>query len=208
MSEINGNQDNFLSVKEFSERVHYSEHHVRTLIRKGKIQGHKAEDRRKWYIPLVEINRFKGEIKKVPVDNIKVSENVEKPNVTGNTKLINHFEQIADVANQILGGLGHIKAISKNSFKCYGEYDKTGFESKILSRDDLVDFLQCNLIAAYNKNSTIVKFFLKHIEAEDEKCREIIEYAKSSPVELFNLLQLISLKKELRGECDICNSWH
>lgn len=118
-----------------------------------------------------------------------------------------HFVELSHIATDILGGIGYIRPVGRNYYRCYGIENKLSSVFKMLSRDELVDWLQCNMIATYNQNSTLMNCFQNHMAAENSNCEDMSEYIQNSPVEFFKLLQFVAVRKTFKGTCDICRDW-
>jgi excisionase family DNA binding protein len=196
----------YITVKEFALKVRYNERQIRRCIESGEIKASRAGRRRKWLIHISEVERFRGG--KAPdsslIEEVKNIKN--EPAGIYHEEEKGHFQQLSHVAKTILGGIGHIQRLG-NRYRFYGPEEIPGSILKTLTRTQLVDLLQCQLISAYNENSTLCKCFYAHLRAENSKCEDMFEYAESSPEELFKFLQLVALRKTFKGKCDICKDW-
>jgi hypothetical protein len=119
-----------------------------------------------------------------------------------------HYNKLSQVATEILGGLSNMQALGENSFRCYGLEDQPGYNSKVLNREKLIEWLHINMIAIYNQNLTLLNSFRNHLTAEDPKCEDLYECLEKSPEKFFRLLQKVALRKTFKGKCEICEDWH
>ncbi|MFC2123060.1 excisionase family DNA-binding protein [Bacteroidota bacterium] len=197
-----------LTVRELAKQINYSPRHIYRFIQLGKITAWRPEGGRKYLITKDAVDEFLQSNKrlrkrrKVVPEEAEVSTNIDI--VLGRKE---HFKDLANIAKEILGGLGHVRPVGKNQYRCYGLENQEVFSSKILSRKKLIKWLHFNMIATYNQNSTLFNNFRNHLEAENLECQDLQKYLEKSPMELFKFLQLVALRKTFQGKCDICKDW-
>ena len=125
-----------------------------------------------------------------------------KSNITAT--FAEHFDKISGVATEILGGLGHIHPVGKYHYKCYSSEKQSWFHNGILTRNELIDALQANMIKTKKSNSTLIRCFITHLKNENPEYENLYQCLVNSPEELVTLLQIVESRKQFQGECDIC----
>lgn len=198
----------YLTVQEAAKQIRYSPRQVYRFIRDEQLTVSKPKGGRKYLIAQDAVDEFiqRSQLKrkrKVTTEEVEVSINLD--NVLQRKE---HFKQLARVATEILGGLSNVQVLGKNSFRCYGLEEQPGFNSKVLNREKLVNWVHINMIATYNQNSALFNSFRIHLTAEEAKREDLYKYLESSPVEFFKLLQKVALRKTFQGRCEICKDWY
>lgn len=113
-----------------------------------------------------------------------------------------HFEQMAMVAQALLGGLDIVEFKGEDDYEIASS--KVGSAS--LSLNEVIEELKENIYKAHEEYRSMGTYqcFLAHLEAEEPSCQELAKYAENSPLELINLLKMLILKKEFKGTCPVC----
>ncbi|MFC1993063.1 hypothetical protein ACFLV3_04570 [Chloroflexota bacterium] len=140
-------------------------------------------------------------------NKISQTDNTKQQVIPITRQMNQHFQQLFHVAIAILGGIGHIQSVGNRRYRVYGLEKMPELVAGTLTRIELTEWLQGNMISAYNENSTLTDCFRQHMTAENSKCQDLAEYAQSSPEELFKLLQLVALRKTFQGKCEVCKDW-
>jgi len=124
-----------------------------------------------------------------------------------------HYNQLAIVAEDILGLLNSMKARDDGTF----EYDKRNIDGYTNTfagnREDLARELHSNIYNAEKKHRAmnLFKRFLVHLTAETPAfpkpdISELYKYADSNPEELIDLLNILAQRRFFIGKCPVCES--
>lgn len=113
-----------------------------------------------------------------------------------------HFEDLAKVAEDIPGGLGEVRRMSKNTYRCYGIQDDGKF--KYVHRQELIDKLESRMVALKRQNPPLFRGFEEHMTAENADYDNYIDDMENKLVELIELLQVVALRKTFEGKCEVC----
>ena len=143
-----------------------------------------------------------------------------------------HFEQMANIASTILGGLSGIRnvdniitdysSINENTIRELrldeDEYefdrvlDKGIYQPLTMRHSEVITELHNNIEEAYDKyrDMDLFEHFITHLSAEHTALTELDilklhKYATAYPLELINLLKWLVLKKVFKGVCPICS---
>jgi len=119
-----------------------------------------------------------------------------------------HFQHLADIADILLsGGLDKVPEGEDE------DEDETAFKDGEAETDgdrNLVGRLDSNIHAAiirYNQWEVITCFFT-HLEGEDKRIEEdFIKFYEEYPVEMIEILRLVSQRKTFKGTCPVCAEW-
>lgn len=204
MRKKNNQKATNLTVKEVAKQIRYSTGAVTRFIRKRQLSAYKPGGGRKYLITQEAVDEFlrRSNLKRKRKVTPEVIE--EYAYIDNVLKKKEHCEDLARIATQILGGLGHIHPVGKNHYKCYGSEKQFEFNKKILTRSELIDWLQTNMIATHNQNETLFNSFLTHLKAENREYENLYQYLVKSPEELLRLLQTLELRKTFKGTCEVC----
>lgn len=122
-----------------------------------------------------------------------------------------HYNQLAEVAEDILGLLSRMKPRNDGKYE-YGKRDLDGYINTFAgSRKDLIEQLHSNIENAEKKHQEMNLFerFLVHLTSETPasptpNISELYKYADSNPVELVELLNILAQRKFFIGKCRVC----
>ncbi|MFC2024011.1 hypothetical protein ACFLTJ_00300 [Chloroflexota bacterium] len=118
-----------------------------------------------------------------------------------------HYNKLAELATEMLGGLSNLQALGENTFRCYGLEGQPGYNSKVLTRKKLIEWLHLNMIATRNQNLTLMNSFRSHLSAEKPRYKNLYKCLEKSPEKYFRLLQKVAFRKTFKGKCEICEDW-
>lgn len=133
-----------------------------------------------------------------------------------------HMGQLSKIAKSILGPLSGVvlsQYIDEDGAEKYDyEWDRVddnGIRKAItITHEELVQGLIANIQGNYDKyrGEKLYTHFLTHLQIEipdlsNSSMSALMKYAKASPLELIESLELLAQKKTFKGKCAICEDW-
>jgi hypothetical protein len=200
----------FLTIREASLKVNYTEHQIRQMCIDGKIKAHKLNDKsRKWLIPESEITKVK-DMKHLKVREPKTIDDVQEPN---NFRINNeHRDHLLEIINLLLENeVGNVMdSPSQGNIPESDDYTIISEESDFtkIPASYLVERIENN-IELFCKTYSAYDFwdcFVPHIMAETER-NDFNKFYSDHTIEFINLLRILAQRKTLKGSCPICEDW-
>lgn len=122
-----------------------------------------------------------------------------------------HFDDMANVAKDILGLLSRLKPIGDGKYE-FASLDVDGYTTTFVgNRKDLLEQLHSNIESAEKKHQEMNLFerFLVHLTAEtpvfsNPNISELHRYVDANPEELTELLKVLAQRKTFKGKCPVC----
>jgi len=174
-------ESEYVSISEFTKEYHYSDRHVRRLIREDKLEAIRLSERGKWLIKKGQQIEAGKQIQKRKLDIAGKYKEHEKGLVSTLQKLIENFR----LAQR------------------YGSVDGLPIEEIVVKEEDRNQL--------HSVESLLSRCLLSHIQLELPELRGIKDWGQLRPEditdELLDKLSLMSYRRTFQGKCDICQGW-